>query len=68
MRGLDERVVAQIAHRFLQFLTRVHDDRTVPCNGFLDRRARDQQEPNTIRPGLNRDLVACAKPEPGAIA
>jgi hypothetical protein len=35
--GFDELTVVELGERLREFLTGVHDDRTVPRNRFLDR-------------------------------
>ena len=44
-----------------EFFLRVHYDGTVPCDGLLERSSRDEEEPDSIVPCLNRDLVAPVK-------
>jgi len=68
MGGADEGPVVQIAHRLLQFGAGVHHDRPVPSHRLFNRRARDQEEAHTFRPGLNRHLIAGAKADERAVA
>src|SRR5689334_23649803 len=64
----DERAVAQLAHRLVQFGLRVHHDRPVPGDRLLDRLARHQQEADALLAGLHRDLVAAVEHDQRAVA
>src|SRR5260370_16920300 len=48
----------QFRECLLQLLLRVHHDGPVPCDGFLERFARDEQEAHSIFSSLHRDFVA----------
>jgi hypothetical protein len=65
---LDERPVAQLADRGLQFGLGVHHDRSVPGDGLLERAARAQQAPDTLLAGLHDDLVATVEHDERAVA
>src|SRR5258705_12316977 len=47
-RRLDERAVAQVLHRLLQFRLRIHHDRPVPRHRLLDRPARYQEKTDAL--------------------
>ena len=54
---LDERSVAQLGDRLLKFGLRVHHDRPVPRDRFLDRPPRDEQKANALLARLHLHLV-----------
>src|SRR5262245_36773308 len=54
---LDERAVLKLEDRLPQLLLRVHHDRPVPGDRLLERLSRDQQEPDSLIPGLHHHLV-----------
>src|SRR5690242_10113475 len=64
----DERAVAQLAHRLLQFRLRVHHNRPIPGHRFLDRLAGDQQETDTMLARLHGDFVAGIEQNQRAVA
>src|SRR5262245_22498529 len=64
----DERPIAQLGDRLLQLGLGVHHDRAIPSNRLLDRLARDQQEPDALVAGLDRDLVAAVEQHERAVA
>src|SRR5215475_4799318 len=64
----DERPVAQFGNRLLQLGLGVHHDRAIPRNRLLDRLARDQQEPDALLAGLDRDLVSAVEQHERAVA
>ena len=47
-RRLQERPLLQFFERLLEFLLRVHHDRTIPSNGLLQWLPRDQEEPDSF--------------------
>ena len=53
---LDERAVAQLGNRLLQFRLGVHHDRAVPGDRLLDRLARHQEEADSLFARLHREL------------
>jgi fluoroacetyl-CoA thioesterase len=65
---LDERSVAQLGDRLLEFGLRVHHDRPVPRDRLLDRLAGDQQESDAVLASLDGDLVAAIEQHQGAVA
>src|SRR5262245_27113243 len=64
----DERPIAQLSDRLLQLGLGVHDDRAIPRNRLLDWLARDQQEPDALVAGLDRDLVSAVEQHERAVA
>src|SRR5438105_897141 len=66
--SLDERPIAQLGERLLELRLRVHDDRPIPRDRFLDRLARHEQEPDPLFASLNNDLVAAVEEHEGTIA
>ena len=56
-RRLQERPLLQFFERLLEFLLRVHHDRTVPSNGLLQWLPRDQEEPDSFLACLYLYLV-----------
>ncbi len=54
---LDERPVVQLRVRLTQLVARVHDNRTLPRDRFLERFARYQQEPDSLGSGLDRNFI-----------
>src|SRR4029079_2549602 len=65
--ALDERSVAQLGHGLLQFCLAIHDDWPVPSNGLLNGLPRNQQEANSLLPGLHRDFIAFVKQHERAV-
>src|SRR5262245_4726892 len=63
----DERPIAQLSDRLLQLGLGVHDDRAIPRNRLLDWLARDQQEPDALVAGLDRDLVSAVEQHERAV-
>src|SRR6185312_4892828 len=60
--------VLQFGNGLAQLGLRVHDDRAVPGDRFLDRLARYQQEADAFFAGLHRDLVAGIEQHERAVA
>src|SRR5215510_16525097 len=65
---LDERAVAQLGDRLLELGLRVHHDRAVPGDGFLDRLAGDEQEAHAFVAGLHGNLVATVEHDERPVA
>jgi len=65
---LDESSIPQLSDRPLKLLLRIHHDRPIPCDRFLDRLARHQQEADALVAGLHHDLVAAVKEHQRVIA
>src|SRR5262245_55730593 len=55
---LDERARAQFGERALQFLLRVHHDRSVPGDWLFERATGEKQEPDALITRLHDDLVS----------
>src|SRR5215475_488001 len=55
---LDEGAVVELGHRLLQLRLGVHHDRPIPGDRLLDGLARDEDKPDAVVAGLDRDLVA----------
>jgi hypothetical protein len=51
----------QFCERQPRLLLRIHHDGAVPCDGFLKRLSRDEQESDSVLPCLHRDFVAAIK-------
>src|SRR5260370_9273621 len=51
----------QFRECLLQLLVRVHHDGPVPCDGFLERFARDEQEAHSLFSTLDRASFAAVK-------
>src|SRR3984893_17741671 len=66
-RRLQERPLLQIFERLLEFLLRVHHDRTVPSNGLLQRLPRDQEEPDSFLACLYLYLITSVEENKRAI-
>jgi len=60
--------IPQLSDRPLKLLLRIHHDRPIPCDRFLDRLARHQQEADALVAGLHHDLVAAVKEHQRVIA
>src|SRR5262245_47084631 len=50
-----------------ELLLRVHYDRAVPGHRLLDRLSRNQEEPDPLVPGVDRDLVAAVEEHERAV-
>jgi hypothetical protein len=44
-----------------ELLLRIHYDRAIPSDGFLERLSRDEQKSDSIIPGLNSNFVTPVK-------
>ena len=64
----DEGAGLQFGHCLAQLLLRIHHDRAVPCNRFLNRLARNQQESDTLVARLHHDLVAAVEEHQRVVA
>src|SRR5215475_1137572 len=56
-----KRPALQVLERLPELLLRVHYDWAVPGHGLLDRLSRNQEEPDSLVPGVDRDLVAAVE-------
>src|SRR5687767_8329261 len=65
---LDEGSSLQVADRLLNFLPRVHDDRSIPRDRLFDRLARDQQKADAVFARLDDHLVAAIEDDQRAVA
>ena len=64
---LQEGPLLKLVECLLELFLRVHDDRTVPGHGLLERLAGDEQESDALVPGLHRDLVAPVEEDQRAV-
>src|SRR5437870_5830078 len=65
---LDERSVAQLDVGPLELRLGIHHDRSGPRDRLLERPARDEQEPDPLVAGPDRDLVARVEQDEGPVA
>src|SRR6516162_11136243 len=65
---LDEGAVVELGHCLLQLRLGVHHDRAIPGDRFLDGLARDEEKPDAVVAGLDRDLVAAVEEHQRAVA
>src|SRR5437879_12833245 len=47
----------QFRESLLQLFLSIHDNRPIPCDRLLKWLSRNQQKPDSVIPGLHRDLV-----------
>jgi hypothetical protein len=66
-RRLQERPLLQFFERLLEFLLRVHHDRTVPSYGLLQWLPRDQEEPDSFLACLYLYLITSVEENKRAI-
>src|SRR5690242_14915533 len=57
-RLLQESPLLQFIERGTEFALRIHDNRAVPGNRFLERFTGDEQEADAFLPGFHNHLVA----------
>src|SRR5580700_7268059 len=65
--GFQERSAIELFDGLPNLLLRVHHDRTVPRDGFLERLTGNQQETNPLGAGLHGNLVAAVKQNQRAV-
>src|SRR5215467_7799858 len=65
---LDEGAVVELGHRLLQLRLGVHHDRPIPGDRLLDGLARDEDKPDAVVAGLDRDLVVAVEQHQRAVA
>ena len=58
---LQERPLLEFPERLAKLFLRVHHNRAVPRHRLLKRFSRDQQEPDSVVPGVYRNLVTAIK-------
>src|SRR5262252_5781615 len=64
---LDERSLSNLPEGRPQLFLRIHHDRSMPGNRFLERLAGYQQESNARLAGLHRHFVSSVENDEGAI-
>lgn len=58
---LEERSLLEFAKGLTEFFLGIHHDRAIPCYGFSEWFAGDQEEPDAFFAGLDGDFVAAVK-------
>ena len=63
----DEFSFLQFQHSLLQFARIIHDDGTVPRDGFFDRLPGDQKKANSFVACLNDNLISSVEKDQGVV-